>query len=63
MNRKLLRRVARKHGISVAEVKQGIEEAIDYAYKKPNFHALNVDYKGEKPTADELINHVVRTIK
>ena len=63
MNRKLYRKIAREHGVSVKEVKEGINEAIDYAYKKPNASAIEVSRKGEKPTADEVIKHLVREAK
>ena len=63
MNRKQYRAVAKAHGVSVKEVKAGINEAIDHAYKDPTFHARCVYKQGEKPTADELIDHVTRRIK
>jgi len=63
MNRKLLRKIAKEHGVSVKEVREGINEAIDYAYTNPNASALEVSHKGEKPTADEVIKHLVRETK
>ena len=54
MNRKLLRRVARKHGISVEDVRRDIQSYIDYEYKS---------CKGNKPTADEIIKSAVNRIK
>ena len=60
MNRKLYRKIAKEHGVSVKEVKEGINEAIDCAYKNPNDYALKVPRKGEKPTADELIKHLAQ---
>ena len=60
MNRKLARKVAKTHGITVKEVRAGIQEAIDHAYKKPNFYAGQVYSVGATPTADEFITHVVR---
>jgi len=63
MNRKLYRKIAKEHGVSVKEVKEGINEAIDYAYTNPNASALEVPRKGEKPTADEMISHLVKEAK
>ena len=63
MNRKDYRKIARKHGVSVKEVKRDMQEAIDETYKNPNFHARCVHHVGEKPTTDEFIDHIVRRIK
>ena len=63
MNRKLARKVAREHKVSVAEVRRGVAEALDHAYAKPNFHARRVCSAGEKPTANEFIAHAVREAK
>ena len=63
MNRKLYRKVARKHGVSVKEVKQDMQAAVDEAYKNPNFHARCVLSEGEKPTVDEFIAHATRAAK
>ena len=63
MNRKLLRKVAREHGVSLNEVKREIQAAIDHAYTNPTEEALQIPHKGEKPTADEVIAHIVGEIK
>ena len=63
MNRKILRQIAKKYGVSVEEVKRDMQEAINEAYKDPNSAALSVERKGKVPTPDELINHAVREIK
>jgi hypothetical protein len=62
INRKLLRQVAKKHGVSVAEVKRGMAEAIDHAYENPNPHAQSIKFAGEKPTPDELIAHLAQAV-
>ena len=63
MNRKILRQVAKKHKVSVKEVRHEIEKAIGEAYKNPTAKAMEVNFKGDKPTAEELINHVVNEVK
>jgi CheY-like chemotaxis protein len=63
INRKILRQVAKQNGVSVAEVRKGIEEAIDKAYEKPNPQALAVECKGEKPTPEELIAHIAKNVE
>jgi hypothetical protein len=61
MNRKLARKVAKAHGVSVDEVRRGVDEAIAYARMNPNFQAENIKSKGETPTADEVIAHLAKS--
>ena len=56
MNRKLARKVAKIHGVSVKEVRAESQAALDQAYTQPNFHARCVYSEGEKPTVDEFVN-------
>jgi hypothetical protein len=56
MNRKLARKVAKQHGVSVKEVREGIQTALDHAYE--NNDALSKEFGGRKPTPDELIQHL-----
>ena len=63
MNRQDYRKIARKHGVSIREVKHDLQEAVDAAYVEPNFHARCVYCKGEKPTVDEFIEHIARRVK
>jgi ribosome recycling factor len=62
MNRQLARKVAKEHGVSVAEVRRGVNEAIAHAQKNPNFQAENIECKGETPTADEVIAHLAKSV-
>ncbi|MCL1903766.1 MAG: hypothetical protein FWF94_05060 [Oscillospiraceae bacterium] len=63
MNRKLARRVAREHGVSVKEVREECQAAIAHAYRKPNFYARQVYSKGATPTTSEFIAHAVGEVK
>jgi len=54
MNRKLLRKVAREHGVSVNDVKRDMQAYIDWEYK---------DHRGVKPTADDIINIAVSKLR
>jgi len=63
MNRKLARKVAKAHGVSVKEVREGCQEAINHAYKNTNFYAGQVPHAGATPTTDEFIAHAVREAK
>lgn len=63
MNRKIYRQIAKKHGVSVAEVKRDMQEAIDAAYQNPNSAAMTVPRKGAVPTPDEFIAHVAKRVQ
>ena len=62
MNRKTYRKIAKNHGVSIQEVKRGMQEAVDAAYVTPNFHAKCVYSVGEKPTVDEFVDHIARRV-
>lgn len=66
--RKIYREVARKHGVSVAEVKWELQEAINAAYRNPPDDGVRawqnrVPRKGEIPTMDEFIRYAAGTIR
>lgn len=67
--RNIYRKIAKKHGVSVAEVKRDMQAAIDYAYKNDNKpdseKALqeSIPHKGEVPTVEEFIKEVSRKVK
>lgn len=69
MNRKTYRKVAKRHGVSVAEVKQDMQVAINAAYTDPDRNLINikaqnaVPHKGDIPTPDELIDYVAAKIR
>ena len=66
---KIYRKVARKYGVSVAEVKSGIQEAINSAYQNPPEDGVTrawqnrVARKGVIPTSDEFIRYAAGEIK
>jgi hypothetical protein len=62
MNRKLYRKVAREHGVSIREVKREIQFAIDEAYKNPTDSTRIARFNGRKPTADELVSYLVQEV-
>jgi len=53
MNRKLLRKVAKIHGVSVAEVRRDMQAYVDYAFNDSKI----------KPTPEEVVNYAVRKVK
>ncbi len=67
--RNIYRKIAKKHGVSIAEVKREMQSAIDNAYKKNDKSEServiqeSISYKGEVPNAEELIKASVRKLK
>ena len=62
MNRKTYRQIAKKHGVSLDEVKREMQTAINSAYVFPNDKALNIPRKKEIPTVGEFIEYSVNQI-
>ena len=63
MNQNIYEKIAKMHGVTVEEVKREMQAAIDAAYESPTFHAQCVNSKGDKPTPEEFISHIVRRIQ
>ena len=61
--RKIYKSIAKRHGVSMAEVRRDMQAAIDEAYKIPNDHALCVQREGDKPTPEELIAYVAQKVR
>ena len=67
--RKIYRKVARKHGVSVKEVKEEMQKALDYAYTNTpddgvtEVYQKQVPSKGEIPTPDEFIRNAANKVK
>ncbi len=59
---------SKKHGASIGEVRQDIQNAIDFAYTDPNSSVINikaqnaVPRKNGIPTPDELICHIANEV-
>lgn len=60
--KKIYKQIAKKYGVSVAEVKRDMQEAINEAYTEPNFYADCVERKNEIPTPVELITHLANQV-
>ena len=63
MNRKLAEKVAAEHGVTADEVIRDVEHAINHALAQPNSYAQGIQSQGEKPTADEVIAHLVNAVR
>ncbi len=67
-NRKIYKQIAKKHGVSVEQVKRDMRLAIEQAYKNQelseNTKMLQneIPRKGETPTPDELITFISKKI-
>jgi hypothetical protein len=62
MIKRIYKRIAREHGVSVEEVERDMQEAIDKAYENPTYYARCVDSAGEIPTVEEVIEYIVRKV-
>ena len=66
--RKIYRQIAKKYGVSVQEVKQEMQAAINEAYqgstdKITTAYQQQVPRKGEIPTQEELIRYISKEVK
>lgn len=67
--RNIYRRIAKEQGVTVADVKKDMQEAIDCAYKKQNktideiINQASVPCKFEIPTTEEFMQYVIRGLK
>ncbi len=61
-NRKILKKIAKENGISLAELKREMQAALDYAYRNSENNAAITTYqkrvprKGEVPTPEEFLS-------
>ena len=60
--KRIYKDIAKKYGVSVAEVKHDMQAAIDEAYKSPNWYARCVHSKGGKPTSEEFITQLAQRV-
>jgi len=63
MNEKIYKKIAKKFGVSVEEVKREMQATINLAYEKPTLAAQCVPRKDSVPTPDEFINHAVSKMR
>lgn len=66
--RKIYRQIAKKYGVSVQEVKQEMQAAINEAYQGSTdeittAYQQQVPRKGEIPTQEELIRYISKEVK
>lgn len=60
--RKIYKKIAQEHGITIQEVKRDMQEAINSAYIRPNIYARYIPRKCEIPTVEEFIEYVSNRI-
>ncbi len=56
----IVRQTAKKLGISVAELKKEIQNAVDDAYKNPTDSAKTVPRNQAVPTPEELLDYTLK---
>lgn len=65
----IYRKIAKMHGVTVAELKKDMQAAIDYAYTKTDKSDCeksmqeSMPYMGEVPTTNEFIKFVACRVK
>lgn len=68
-NRSIYRKIAKENGVTVAEVKHDMQEALDHAFKNPPQDGVTKAYqdkvsrKGEVPTPEEFIRYSANEVK
>ena len=60
MDESIYEEIAKRHGLSVREVKREMQAAINEAYANPNSHAMAVPRKNAIPTVAEFIEYVLK---
>jgi len=63
MNRKIYKKLAKKYGVTVDEIKRDMQEAVNATYKTPTSSARNVTKDDTVPTAEEFMNLLVGRVK
>lgn len=67
--RSIYRTVAKKHGVSVAELKREMQNAINRAYQNPNqseserAKQRSFPFRGEVPTSEEFIYCIAQEVR
>ena len=67
--RKIYREVAKKHGVSVKEVKEEMQKALDHAYTNTSDDGVTgvcqkqVPSQGDIPTPEEFIKYAANKVK
>lgn len=68
MNRKIYRKLAKKHGVTAEEIRRDMQSALNTAYENPSrtaetVRAQNAVLRGDEvPTPEEFIRHAVREV-
>lgn len=64
---KAFEQIAARDGVSVEKVRNEIQMAIDAGFASPDLavqkHWSNMNYRGEKPTPEEVVLHLAKQVK
>jgi nicotinamide mononucleotide (NMN) deamidase PncC len=68
MNRKIYRKIAKKHGVTAEEVRRDMQAALNTAYRSPYRTPAHTQAQesvlrsGDVPTSEEFIRHAAREV-
>lgn len=64
---KILQKIALENGVSVAEVRKDIQEALDLGWNNPDpkvqEYWKSIPCRGKMPKLEEVIKHILKTVK
>lgn len=63
MNRSIFKRIAKKHGVKISEVKRDMQHALDEAFKAPKGCSSIGALDDAKPTLEEFIEYAKQKVK
>ena len=63
MARSILRRLSKRYGVSVEEIRRDMGEAVDEAFKNPQNQELRSEFNRVKPSLEEFIAYAGRRVR
>ena len=63
MKKDIFKRIAKKYGVSISEVRRDMEEVLNKTFENPVIGSRYPDFNGKKPTLEEFISSVSRRVK
>jgi len=63
MNRAIYKKIAKKHGVSVKDVKREMKIAVDEAHKNTGYTAGKAKNANETPTVNEALTDLINRAK
>ena len=63
MNKGILRRIAKRHGVKVSDVQRDMQHALDVTLKIQRVDEFTNIFNGGKPTLEEFIDYAKQRVK